>query len=184
MSARGPSQFSNPMKIMGIKKNRTTAYPPQSNGIVERWHRKTALRAKLSNSNTWIDELPTVLLGLRATLRTDAEVSLAELIYEYNLRLPGYFFNKCATYKHDELKLRRKTATLLIHSNDGPLWDKHFGMRTERCREMWWHSALFLNNFSNWADCIPQACFGFGHAFDSDPGLNFDSAFCPALSVH
>ncbi|GBP29313.1 hypothetical protein EVAR_22683_1 [Eumeta japonica] len=39
---------------------------------------KTALRTKLSKSNTWIDELPTVLLSPRATLGTDAEVNPAE----------------------------------------------------------------------------------------------------------
>lgn len=86
--------FQNLMKQMGIKKNRTTPYHPQSNGMVERWHRslKTALRAKLSDTSTWIDELPTVLLGLRAALRTDTGVSAAELTYGYNLRLPGDFF--------------------------------------------------------------------------------------------
>ncbi|XP_045453892.1 uncharacterized protein K02A2.6-like [Melitaea cinxia] len=86
--------FNNLMKIMGITKNRTTPYHPHSNGIVERWHRtlKAALRTKLSSTRSWIDELPTVLLGLRATLRTDAEVSPAELTYGYNLRLPGDFF--------------------------------------------------------------------------------------------
>ena len=86
--------FQNLMKQMGIKKNRTTPYHPQSNGIVERWHRtlKTALRAKLSNGSSWIDELPTILLGLRAALNTDTGVSAAELTYGYNLRLPGEFF--------------------------------------------------------------------------------------------
>ena len=87
--------FNNLMRIMGIKKNRTTPYHPQCNGVIERWHRslKTALRAKLSTTSSWIDELPTVLYGLRAALRTDAGVSPAELTYGYNLRLPGDFFN-------------------------------------------------------------------------------------------
>lgn len=110
--------FQNLMKQMGIKKNRTSAYHPQSNGVVERWHRslKTALRAKLTESCTWIDELPTVLLGLRAALRTDSGVSAAELTYGYNLRLPGEFFisSTCAPtmdYTYVE-KLRD-----IIHTN-------------------------------------------------------------------
>lgn len=91
--------FQNLMKTMGITKTRTTPYHPQSNGIVERWHRslKTALRAKLSDTSTWIDELPTVLLGLRAALRTDTGVSAAELTYGNTLRLPGDFFT-ASTY--------------------------------------------------------------------------------------
>lgn len=51
------------------------------------------MRAKLTNASTWIDELPTVLLGLRAALNTDTGVSAAELTYGFNLRLPGKFFN-------------------------------------------------------------------------------------------
>lgn len=53
----------------------------QRNRIVERWHRtlKTALRTKLSNSWSWLNELPIILLGLRANLRTDAGVTPAEL---------------------------------------------------------------------------------------------------------
>jgi hypothetical protein len=88
--------FANLMKQMGITKTRTTPYHPQSNGMIERWHRslKNALRARLiTASTTWTQELPTVLLGLRAALRTDTAVSAAELTYGYNLRLPGEFFN-------------------------------------------------------------------------------------------
>ena len=43
----------------------TTAYHPQANGIVERFHRqlKAALKARLVGP-AWVDELPLVLLGL------------------------------------------------------------------------------------------------------------------------
>lgn len=81
-------------KLMGIKKIRTTPYHPQSNGVIERWHRtlKAALMARLRNNKNWIDELPTVLLGLRAAIRSDTGVSPAELAFGRPLRLPGDFF--------------------------------------------------------------------------------------------
>lgn len=126
--------FNNLMKIMGITKNRTTPYHPVSNGIIERWHRtlKTALRTKLSSSRTWVNELPTVLLGLRATLRTDAGVSPAELTYGYNLRLPGDFFNTSiptttSDYSYinkirEAIELNRPQTATTHHNSKQPLF--------------------------------------------------------------
>lgn len=91
--------FTDLMKLLGITKTRTTGYHPQSNGIVERWHRtlKAALKARLTTQKNWVDELPTVLMGLRAALRTDTGVSAAELTYGHNMRLPGDFFATSST---------------------------------------------------------------------------------------
>lgn len=86
--------FTKLMHMMGIKKTRTTPYHPQSNGMIERFHRslKASLKTRLSQHTTWIDELPTVLMGLRAATRTDTGISAAELTYGHNLRLPSDFF--------------------------------------------------------------------------------------------
>jgi hypothetical protein len=79
---------------LGIKSRLTTPYHPQSNGAVERFHRhlKEALQARLAGSN-WIDHLPWVMLGLRATPREDSGVSAAELVYGAPLALPGQFLS-------------------------------------------------------------------------------------------
>ncbi|XP_026324450.1 uncharacterized protein LOC113233542 [Hyposmocoma kahamanoa] len=53
---------------------------------------KTALTARLQSTSHWIDVLPTVLLGLRAAVRSDTGVSAAQLTFGRNLRLPGDFF--------------------------------------------------------------------------------------------
>lgn len=81
-------------KLLGIKKTRTTSYHPQSNGLVERWHRsmKTALVAR-GNTTNWSKELPLVLLGLRAALRLKENISPAQMLYGTNIRLPGTFIN-------------------------------------------------------------------------------------------
>lgn len=65
---------------------------PQSNGLVERFHRhlKSALRACLSGPN-WVDELPWVLLGIRTAPKEDVGCSSAELVYGTPLTVPGDF---------------------------------------------------------------------------------------------
>jgi transposase InsO family protein len=75
---------------LGVQHLMTTAYHPQSNGMVERAHRqlKDALRARLAGP-AWFDHLPFVLLGLRAAPKEDSNVSAAEMAFGAPLTLPG-----------------------------------------------------------------------------------------------
>ncbi len=72
--------------MLNIAHRQTTAYHPESNGTVERLHRrlKDALRAGAAAA-TWVDELPYVLLGLRAQPREDTGLSPAESVLELQL---------------------------------------------------------------------------------------------------
>jgi len=95
-SDRG-SQFTSELwkalvQLLGVHHSRTTAYHPQANGLVERFHRhlKTALRTRLCGPN-WIDELPWVLLGIRTAPKEDLGTSSAELVYGAPLTVPGDF---------------------------------------------------------------------------------------------
>ena len=87
------SLWSHLMSLLGTKRSRTTAYHPQSNGMVERFHRqlKSALKTQ-STPETWMDSLPLVLLGIRTSLKTDLNSTAAEMVYGSSLRLPGEFF--------------------------------------------------------------------------------------------
>ena len=79
-------------QMLGTKHSRTTAYHPQANGLVERFHRhmKSALMARLSGTN-WMNELPWVLLGIRTAPKEDLGTSSAELVYGSPLTVPGDF---------------------------------------------------------------------------------------------
>jgi transposase InsO family protein len=93
-SDRGP-QFASAVwaafcKQVGIKHIMTTAYHPQSNGMVERVHRqlKAALRSRNCGAD-WAEHLPRVLMGIRAAPKDDTGVSSAELVYGCGVVLPG-----------------------------------------------------------------------------------------------
>jgi hypothetical protein len=77
-------------RTMGVQHVTTTAFHPQSNGMVERTHRqiKDALCARLAGA-AWPDHLPWVLMGLRAAPKEDSNTSSAEMVYGAPMTLPG-----------------------------------------------------------------------------------------------
>lgn len=90
------SLFHSLALLLGTEVRHTTAYHPQANGIVERWHRslKTSLMCRLNaHPERWMDELPVVLLGLRSALKTDIQATPSQLVYGTTLRLPGQFLH-------------------------------------------------------------------------------------------
>lgn len=93
-SDRG-SQFTSQLwadvaQLLGVQLHRTTAYHPQANGLVERFHRqlKASLKARLVGAS-WLDELPWVMLGVRTAPKEDLATSSAELVYGAPLTVPG-----------------------------------------------------------------------------------------------
>ena len=88
------SIWSSLCRFLGINHSPTTSFHPQSNGLVERFHRrlKVSLRARLAGSD-WFHHLPLVLLGLRCAPREDSAVSASEALFGTPLVLPGEFLD-------------------------------------------------------------------------------------------
>ena len=78
-------------EVLGCEMLRTTAYHPQANGLVERFHRslKAALTARGMTNEDWTSNLPVVLLGLRNVYKPDIGASSAQLTYGQSLALPA-----------------------------------------------------------------------------------------------
>ena len=80
-------------QLLWVNLHFTTAYHPQANRMVERFHRhmKTALKARLHGPD-WIDELPWVLLGICTAAKEDLATSSAELVHGAPLTVPDCIF--------------------------------------------------------------------------------------------
>ena len=87
-----------------IVQNRTTSYHPQSNGMVERFHRQLEAAIMAHESpNPWTITLPAVLLGAGSAVKELLGRSAAEIVYGTTLRLQGEFSHKYNVDAHTEL---------------------------------------------------------------------------------
>jgi hypothetical protein len=102
-------------------------FHPESNGAVERRHRrlKDALRARAAAA-TWSEELSFVHLGLRAQPREDTGLSPAEAVFGAQIVLPNEFLQNeemsvDAIIKHFSKTLHVPAVSLPSHNSSTQL---------------------------------------------------------------
>nr|CTR11708.1 unnamed protein product [Calliphora vicina] len=88
------NNFRSLTQFLGTKIKFSTSYHPQSNGLVERFHRTLKASISCHEESQWTKVLPLVLLGLRASVKDSIHCSPAEIVYGEILQLPGQFFGK------------------------------------------------------------------------------------------
>lgn len=107
--------FGELLKSVGCNHFKTTSYHPQSNGIIERWHRTFKAAILCCSTERWLEHLPIILLGLRVTHKADINASPAELVYGTTLTIPGEFLVEDRSLRTDTdtvVELRKAMANI------------------------------------------------------------------------
>ncbi|GBN55375.1 hypothetical protein AVEN_46551-1, partial [Araneus ventricosus] len=113
------NRFQALSKFLATSKTRATSFHPAANGIVERMHRQLKAAIKCYASSSWLEVLPTVLLGMRGCLKEDIGASSAEMVYGQCLRFPGEVFRNSLssrqTLSEDIFLQRLRPYTRRLH---------------------------------------------------------------------
>ncbi|KAI7808431.1 hypothetical protein IRJ41_004831 [Triplophysa rosa] len=83
--------FGQMLKELGIKHHLSSAYHPESQGAVERFHQtlKTLLRTFcIETGKDWVDGLPLLMFAVRESVQESLGFSPAELVFAHTVRSP------------------------------------------------------------------------------------------------
>ena len=127
LSDRGKSYLSGLMKeaelLLGYKKLNTTAYHPQTDGLVERYNR--TLISMLAKTTTrggaeWDEQLPYVLFAYRASRQASTLESPFYLLYGRDPRLP---VPEALSPRKNRVTMNLKEYGIELHAKLSAAWE-------------------------------------------------------------
>ena len=128
--------FERVMKSLGIKQYKSTAYHPQSQGVVERFHLtlKTMIRAYcLETGSEWDDGIDLLLFSVRDSVQESLGYSPFQLVYGHEVRGPLKVLKECWLSEEESVpaasyvetfKHRLKSALSFAHTYLGKAQSK------------------------------------------------------------
>ena len=108
--------WSQLMSTWGIRSTTTTAYHPEANGLVERFHRrlKEALLALGEDAGAqWFWRLPLVLLAIRTTIKPDVGATPPDLVFGEGVAVPGCLLSSTPSSEEELQQQSRQTLANL-----------------------------------------------------------------------
>ena len=101
---------------LGISPSTTTSFHPQSNGMLEKFHRslKTALYTCLAGSD-WFLHLPLVLLDLWSAPKEDMGFSISDAVFGSPLTVPGELMDSFCSLSSYRRLIRLSPDLPLLH---------------------------------------------------------------------
>ena len=108
--------FTQLLKNWGIRHIMTTAYHPQSNGMVERLHRRlkeSLIALGHGERLQWYWKLPMTMLALRTTVKPDIGASPSDLVYGEGITVPGQLIGPPNLTEEELLREQRSTLNNL-----------------------------------------------------------------------
>ncbi len=95
--------FSQVLKELGVDHQLSSAYHPESQGALERFHQtfKTMLRAYcISPNRDWVEGLPLLMFAVRETVQESLGFSPADLVFGHTVRGPLKLLSEQLLSKH------------------------------------------------------------------------------------
>lgn len=113
------SLFSQMCNIFGMTKSRTTAYHPQGNGALERFHR--TLKERLltsSNGKDWVNSLPPALYAYRTVPHSTTAMTPFQLTFGFTPQIPQDWPTAFSDKKEGYVESLRKYWSM-VHCKEG-----------------------------------------------------------------
>ena len=108
--------FTQLMESWGIRHTMTTAYHPESNGMVERLHRRlkeSLVALGRGERHQWYWKLPMTMLAIRTTVKPDIGASPSELVFGEGVTVPGQLIGPPDLTDEELLRAQRSTRANL-----------------------------------------------------------------------
>jgi len=120
--------FNSLSRTFGFNHIHTTSYHPQTNGMIERFHRslKTSLRC-LAVTPNWVSSLSLVLLGWRNTIHSATGTSPAQMLFGVGTTFPEEFINPHKSVSLESLNMARKH---FLDNDTNPSFNKSSSSKT------------------------------------------------------